>query len=215
MTHSREGTRSRLLRVAREILESEGLTAVTLRAVGAAAGVSRGAPYRHFADKSDLLAAVAAESLRMLAAAVDSAAQDTDDPVARIDQALRAYVDMALHTPELYSLTFGTDVRVAQSAELREAGLGAYGALRGLVGGANRSDLTTDLVTSMLWATMHGSVMLVLAGHTEPDPHLDSPLALVRHAASALLEIDLSKVQGWPDYCPSLRRAQPDIVAKP
>lgn len=191
MTRSPEGTRGRLLRVAREILESEGLAAVTLRAVGAAAGVSRGAPYRHFTDKSDLLAAVAAEALEMLTAAVDAAARDTIDPVERIDHALRAYVDMALRVPELYSLIFGTDLRIAQSVDLREAGLGAYAALRALVGDVSRSDLEPDLVTSMLWATMHGSVMLVLAGHTEPDQRLDDPLNLVRHAARALLGIPL------------------------
>jgi AcrR family transcriptional regulator len=192
VTHPPEGTRSRLLRVAREIVEKDGLAAVTLRAVGSAAGVSRGAPYRHFTDKSDLLAAVAAQALRTLAATVDGAARDTTDPVTRIDQALRAYVDMALRSPELYSFTFSTDVRVAESVELHEAGLGAYGALHRLVIGANRSNLPADLVTSALWATMHGSVMLVLAGHTEPDQHLDDPLSVIKLAASALLGIDLS-----------------------
>lgn len=192
MTHPPEGTRSRLLRVAREIVEKDGLAAVTLRAVGAAAGVSRGAPYRHFTDKSDLLAAVAAQALQTLAATVDGAARDTTDPVTRIDQALRAYVETALRSPELYSFTFSTDVRVAESVELHEAGLGAYGALHRLVIGANRSNLPADLVTSALWATMHGSVMLVLAGHTEPDQHLDDPLSVIKLAASALLGIDPS-----------------------
>ena len=192
MTHPPEGTRSRLLRVAREIVEKDGLAAVTLRAVGAAAGVSRGAPYRHFTDKSDLLAAVAAQALQTLAATVDGAARDTTDPVTRVDQALRAYVEMALRSPELYSFTFSTDLRVAQSVELHEAGLGAYGALHRLVIGANRSNLPADLVTSALWATMHGSVMLVLAGHTEPDQHLDDPLTVIKLAASALLGIDPS-----------------------
>ena len=192
VTHPPEGTRSRLLRVAREIVEKDGLAAVTLRAVGAAAGVSRGAPYRHFTDKSDLLAAVAAQALQTLAATVDGAARDTTDPVTRIDQALRAYVEMALRSPELYSFTFSTDLRVAQSVELHEAGLGAYGALHRLVIGANRSNLPADLVTSALWATMHGSVMLVLAGHTEPDQHLDDPLSVIKLAASALLGIDPS-----------------------
>jgi AcrR family transcriptional regulator len=191
--HSSEGTRNRLLRVAREILEKDGLAAVTLRAVGAAAGVSRGAPYRHFTDKSDLLAAVAAEALQTLTGAIDAAAPDAADPVTRMNHALGAYVDMALRSPELYSFTFSTDVAVAQSAELHDAGLGAYGALRRLVVGASKSDLPADRVTSALWATMHGSVMLVLAGHTEPDQHLADPLSLIKLAAGALLGIDASE----------------------
>jgi len=43
------------------LLDSGGPDAVTLREVGARAGVSRGAPYRHFANKESLLTAVAAE----------------------------------------------------------------------------------------------------------------------------------------------------------
>ncbi|MGL5826260.1 MAG: TetR family transcriptional regulator, partial [Nocardioides sp.] len=65
-----ERTRRALLAAAGEILESAGRDALTLRRLGAAAGVSRGAPYRHFADKDQLLAAVAAAGMRTLRAAM-------------------------------------------------------------------------------------------------------------------------------------------------
>src|SRR6476661_2659571 len=52
------------------LLESEGPHAVTLRAVAGRAGVSHAAPYRHFADKDALLAAVAEEGFRAMAAAL-------------------------------------------------------------------------------------------------------------------------------------------------
>jgi AcrR family transcriptional regulator len=61
-TESAAATRRALLGAAAELLDSGGPDAVTLREVGARAGVSRGAPYRHFADKEHLLTAVAAES---------------------------------------------------------------------------------------------------------------------------------------------------------
>ena len=54
-------TRCALLNSAAALLDSGGPGAVTLREVGARAGVSRGAPYRHFAEKESLLTAVAAE----------------------------------------------------------------------------------------------------------------------------------------------------------
>ncbi|MDF3335868.1 helix-turn-helix domain containing protein [Mycolicibacterium septicum] len=53
--------RRALLDDAAELLGAGGPAAVTLREVGAREGVSRGAPYRHFADKESLVAAVAAE----------------------------------------------------------------------------------------------------------------------------------------------------------
>ena len=58
---SAAATRRALLNDAAELLDSGGPAAVTLREVGARAGVSRGAPYRHFADKESLLTAVAVE----------------------------------------------------------------------------------------------------------------------------------------------------------
>src|ERR1700754_2432495 len=58
---SAAATRRALLDDAAELLDSGGPDAVTVREVGARAGVSRGAPYRHFSDKESLLTAVAAE----------------------------------------------------------------------------------------------------------------------------------------------------------
>src|SRR3712207_9263887 len=53
-------TRGALIRAAAGLLEERGMAAVTLRSVGERAGVSRQAPYRHFADKAELLSVVAA-----------------------------------------------------------------------------------------------------------------------------------------------------------
>ncbi|HEX6345255.1 TetR/AcrR family transcriptional regulator [Umezawaea sp.] len=55
-------TRRALLDAAGALLDKGGTDAVTLREVGADAGVSRSAPYRHFADKESLLVAVATEA---------------------------------------------------------------------------------------------------------------------------------------------------------
>ena len=51
--------RRALIDAAQRLLESEGPTALSLRAVAREAGVSPAAPYHHFKDKSDLLEAVA------------------------------------------------------------------------------------------------------------------------------------------------------------
>ncbi|HEX7170798.1 MAG TPA: helix-turn-helix domain-containing protein, partial [Rubrobacter sp.] len=62
MNETRTGnrdTRSALLGAAAGLLEGRGIEAVTLRAVGERAGVSRQAPYKHFADKEALLSVLA------------------------------------------------------------------------------------------------------------------------------------------------------------
>src|SRR5436190_672181 len=58
--------RSALLEEAVRTIQTDGVDELTLRAVGAALGVSRTALYRHFSDKQALLAAVGREGFRML-----------------------------------------------------------------------------------------------------------------------------------------------------
>src|SRR6186997_1076837 len=55
-----------LVDAARRILEADGPTALSLRAVAREAGVSPAAPYHHFKDKGELLDAVAQEGWDML-----------------------------------------------------------------------------------------------------------------------------------------------------
>src|SRR5215210_7562872 len=55
-----------LVQHAVDILRREGIEALTLRGVARAAGVSQAAPYRHFADRRELVAAVAEDGFRQL-----------------------------------------------------------------------------------------------------------------------------------------------------
>ena len=58
-SESAAATRQSLLEAAGALLDAGGPEAVTLREVGARTGVSRSAPYRHFADKETLLTVLA------------------------------------------------------------------------------------------------------------------------------------------------------------
>src|ERR1700759_3881967 len=62
-----------LVDAARRLLEREGPSALSLRAVAREAGVSPAAPYHHFKDKSELLDAVAMEGFERLKAALAEA----------------------------------------------------------------------------------------------------------------------------------------------
>ena len=71
--------REALLEAAIRLIAEVGPTAFTLREVSRRAGVSHNAPYRHFRDRDDLMAAVAAQGFRELTQAmVESAGQRTD-----------------------------------------------------------------------------------------------------------------------------------------
>src|SRR5258706_720581 len=58
--------RRALIAAARAILEQDGLSALSLRAVARPAGVSQAAPYHHFPDRGALLAALCAEAFDAL-----------------------------------------------------------------------------------------------------------------------------------------------------
>src|SRR3990170_140547 len=102
--------KTRLVMVARELLEREGLEALTLRAAAREAGVSHMAPYRHFESKDDLLAAIAEQGFLALTQRMDdAAARHGKRPQSRSGVGV-AYVSFALDNPALYRLMFGANL---------------------------------------------------------------------------------------------------------
>lgn len=120
---SAAATRRALLDDAAELLDSGGPAAVTLREVGARAGVSRGAPYRHFADKESLLTAVAAESWQRIGDHMHALLTDSRlSPADTLRAALKHIIAVSRRQPHLYQLMFSAPagdptavVRAAQS----------------------------------------------------------------------------------------------------
>jgi AcrR family transcriptional regulator len=108
-TESAAATRRALLDEAAALLDGGGPDAVTLREVGARAGVSRGAPYRHFDDKESLLIAVAAESWERLADRMHVLRTDSGlSSAEKLRAALVGVIDVSRRQPYLYRLMFST-----------------------------------------------------------------------------------------------------------
>jgi AcrR family transcriptional regulator len=163
-------TRQRLVEVATSLLEEGGPSAVTLREVGHRAGVSHNAPYKHFADKEDLLAAVAAAQLR---ATRDTllGLSDGHPPGEALRLVLHAYVSQAMEHPEMFRLIYGR--WRTGSAELGHAATEARSLLVSLVHAAqDGGDLPPgdpDRMTALLQALAHGAADLALSGHLARD----------------------------------------------
>src|SRR5215468_6211539 len=85
-----------LLEAAIRLIAEVGPTAFTLREVARRADVSHNAPYRHFRDRDDLLAAVAAQGFRELTRAMNEAAATKSDVLERLKYAGLGYVTFAL-----------------------------------------------------------------------------------------------------------------------
>ncbi|MFK4540426.1 AcrR family transcriptional regulator [Streptomyces tendae] len=104
-SESAAATRRALLDAAAGLLDEGGPEAVTLREVGAKAGVSRGAPYGHFADKETLLSAVATEGWERLS---DEITALNGTPPERLRGALAALVTVGRRHPHRYRLMYAT-----------------------------------------------------------------------------------------------------------
>ena len=95
-------TRDALVAAARPLFAAHGFAEVPADAIVAAAGVTRGALYHQFADKTALfeavLAAVEADIARRLADAVESAG--ISDPVEALRHAVRIWLDICVE-PEI------------------------------------------------------------------------------------------------------------------
>ncbi|WAP58393.1 TetR/AcrR family transcriptional regulator [Streptomyces sp. S465] len=100
-------TRRALLDAAAGLLDLGGPEAVTLREVGARAGVSRGAPYRHFTGKDSLLTAVVTESWERIADQVHALRTDpTRSASDKLRGALRTLIGVGRDQPHLYQMLF-------------------------------------------------------------------------------------------------------------
>jgi AcrR family transcriptional regulator len=101
-------TRKSLLEAAGALLDAGGPEAVTLREVGARTGVSRSAPYRHFADKDTLLTVLATNAVTQLGDTLQGLANSDYPPEQSLRAALLSLITIGRTRPHLYRLMFTT-----------------------------------------------------------------------------------------------------------
>ena len=166
--HHGDLSRSLLQEVLRTI-EKSGVASLTLRSVGDRLGVSRTALYRHFADKSALLGAVATEGFRTLRLQTREAWDTHGGGRKGLEAMGAAYVRFAVAHPAHYRVMFGGYVRdAAPDSELVAEGTGAFQVLLDAIvalqkDGRLRRDNPLALA-QYIWATVHGVAMLAIDG---------------------------------------------------
>jgi AcrR family transcriptional regulator len=179
-------TRDRLIAGALELVASGGQEALTLRALGDHCGLSRGAPYRHFADKDALVHAIAAAGMAQLAQRMSRAARTAKGTGTPLGKAMHAYVRWARANPDWYALTFQHKAATngaSKAPELEEAAYGLLGLVTGLVEDAQAAGQVPAgppiKVVGILWSTLHGAVDLASSGHAKPELETDLPHQVV------------------------------------
>ncbi|MBC8070263.1 MAG: TetR family transcriptional regulator, partial [Deltaproteobacteria bacterium] len=113
--------RNALIEAALVELGERDIETISLREVARTAGVSSGAPYRHFATRTELLAAVAIEGFSRLGAAIDRAVGGEFTPRERMLRRLAAYLRFALEHGHHYRVMFHPTLREATSHDELDA----------------------------------------------------------------------------------------------
>jgi AcrR family transcriptional regulator len=167
--------RRALIQEAVHTIQVKGVDAVTLRAVGHTLGVSRTALYRHFADKSALLAAVAGDGFRTFRLQLVEAWEKGGRDVEAFEAMGAAYVRFAIANPSHYRVMFGGFVRDgATDPELAEECAAALQALVDALVALQQKELARRdeplLVARFIWAAMHGIAMLAIDGQLGSQP---------------------------------------------
>lgn len=136
---------------------------LTLRAAAQAAGVSVAAPYRHFADREALLAAVQAQGFRELARRTDEARRAARTPINSLTAVGLAYVEFAADHAAIYRLMFGPECDKANHPELMAAGHAALSVLVEAVAACKAAGLVKGDVQRVAlagWSMSHGLASL-------------------------------------------------------
>jgi AcrR family transcriptional regulator len=164
---SAAATRRALLDAAGALLDAGGPDAVTLREVGARAGVSRSAPYRHFDSKESLLMAVAAEAWNDLGDTLEAlTASPGAPPEQTLRSALLALIMIGRSRPDLYRLMFATP-SADPAAAVRAAGRTQDLFLQIVAG--NTGPPQARQYAALLMTSAHGIAGLELSGHLAWD----------------------------------------------
>ena len=165
--------RRALIEAALVILQTKDADSLSLRAVARQAGVSHTAPYRHFEDKADLLAAVAEEGFaafgRCLERAVDTA---ESEPIESLKATGVAYVKYAIAHPVHFRLMFNSHALKPNSEDISSSlfttSIATFQILVDIISAGQKAGKfvagdAKEIATGR-WALVHGIAMLILDG---------------------------------------------------
>jgi AcrR family transcriptional regulator len=170
--------RRALLDAARALMHEQRSWDFSLRELARRAGVSHNAPYKHFAEKRALLAALAQDGFERLTAGMVEAASQAPTSSAALVAIGHAYVRFGRENPAHYRLMFGplgmeAVKPIPQPVML--AGAAAKSVLRDAIGrgavdgsftvpASDRGAVEVTLLTT--WSVVHGLTMLFIDGLT-------------------------------------------------
>jgi len=173
--------RDALVREGRRMFEENGATELSLRALARRLGVSEAAPSKHFkGGKEELLAAIASDGFRELAALRVKLSKQTMTPYQKAREMMSSYVRFAQAHEGLFDLMIGPRVLPEfRRGEFTETGDVSYAYFANSIFDLARlhgwPKKSLEYLSHSAWSVEHGIAALILARRI---PREDSGLEL-------------------------------------
>jgi AcrR family transcriptional regulator len=180
--------RSALVDAAVDVIAERGARGFSLAEASRRLGVTTAAPYRHFADRDELLATVAVRALGVFAAMLADAADAAGAPAQRLAAMAGAYVRFAAQQRPLFDTIFNSGLDKSRYPELQRA-WEPVDALLAVVrevcdGDAAEAEALADAVE----ASAHGYATLLIDGEYGEGPDaVNAAAAKATASARALI----------------------------
>jgi AcrR family transcriptional regulator len=178
-----------------QLVQEKGPKGFTLREVARRAGVSAAAPYRHFADKAQLLGAVATQGFVQLHETLDATASATAASSTDLSEQVlamgRTYVRWAVTHPDYYQVMFGSELDKTESPDVLTAGERAFDDLLNTIVRCQRAGLLPAgdprAIAGPIWSLLHGVSMLTIGNELIHVGIGEEPEALIERSLRELL----------------------------
>lgn len=164
---------------------------LSLRSLARSVGVSPMAPYHHFADRADLMVAIAVEGFKRLQTSKERALSEAGGDAAKgLVAGTINYVDFMIANPNLHRLMH--EIQSAEGAvrrDLAEAAAAPAASLLQLVErllSTHASTYAAQMAVASIWSLAHGVGTLTLSGQVDPA----QAKAVAQAGAEAL-------IRGW------------------
>ncbi len=191
--------RRALIQAALELVNEAGPAGTTLREAARRAGVTHAAPYRHFADKESLLAAVAEEGFVQLRATM-TRARESRTGLAAIEAIGLSYVLFAQENPSHFRVMFGAELGdKRRHPTLLHADQAVFDVLCTAIAEAQQQEELPAgdpaSVGLVAWSMLHGVAALVVDGQMARAGVRGEKLD---EFASRVLKTAIAGLKQWP-----------------
>lgn len=180
--------REALLAAGVEILARDGIEALSLRSLARATGVTQAAPYSHFRDKDDLLAAIAETGFQRLAVNMAESAASVRTPQEKIEQLMIAYIRFAQENKPLFGIMFGRELADMKKYPTLAMTAGkSYALISAALSRRQNTAEDTAFLTVAVWSLCHGLTTLIIDEKLKPEQFgVDGMTGFVRRTVGVL-----------------------------